>query len=158
VLDDVDFVDFDQADVGFSVVGTRIFKPHEIAAVPFGIINLHLAPLPKYRGRYSFTHAIVAGDTRFGVTLHYIDEGMDTGPVIAERIFSIKPTDTAWALYLRAQREGTALFRETAPRIISYARCGYKVWSHPQDESKAQYFNRFSLPESAENPRALAWR
>ena len=158
MLDDVEFAPFSRAEIGFSVVGTRIFSAEEIAAVPLGIVNLHLAPLPRYRGRYSFTHAILAGDAYFGVTLHYIDEGLDTGPIIAERTFPIKPTDTAWSLYLRAQREGTELFRDLSPTILAFAGLGQRLWSRPQDESKAQYFDRFSLPESSSNPRALAWR
>lgn len=73
----------EKAELGFSVLGSHIYTPEEIEATPLGIVNLHLAPLPAYRGFYSFSHAIANGEEEFSVTLHYVDEGIDTGPIIA---------------------------------------------------------------------------
>src|SRR3990167_9129812 len=158
----VDLVRFDaEPELVVSIVGTCIFTLAEISRVPLGIINLHLAPLPEYRGRYSFTHAILNGEDMFGVALHYVTEELDAGPVIAERRFSVRPDDTAWRLYLRAQRSGRELFDDVLPGILFAAFCGGRVAAVPQDETRAYYYDRHSLPTNDGSPlmaRALAWR
>lgn len=128
-------------DLGISAAGTRIFTRDEIARARLGIVNLHLAPLPEYRGRFSATHAILNG-TEYGVTAHYVDEGIDTGPIIAERRFPILSDDTAGSLRIRALAEGTRLFLGILPLLLM----GKRLPSRPQDESRARYFDRFSLP------------
>lgn len=128
-------------DLGISAAGTHIFTASEIANARLGIVNLHLAPLPEYRGRFSATHAILHG-SEYGVTLHYVDEGIDTGPIIAERRFPISVGDTAASLRAQALILGLRLFEDYAPLLIA----GRRLPSHPQDESKARYFDRHSLP------------
>jgi methionyl-tRNA formyltransferase len=130
-------------DLGVSIGGSHIYTPAEIAAARFGIVNLHFAPLPQYRGRYSAGHAIANGDAYFGVTLHYVDEGIDTGPTIAQRLFPIEPTVDA--LRARAFAVGLDLWDEWAPRIVAAAEAGHRVRSYAQDESRARYYDRHSL-------------
>lgn len=132
-------------DLGISAAGTHIFRSAEIARARFGIVNLHLAPLPEYRGRFSATHAILNG-SEYGVTLHYVDEGIDTGPIIAERRFPILPAETALSLRARALVEGRRLFLATLPLLLSEVAHGRRLPAHPQDERRARYFDRFSLP------------
>lgn len=159
---DVDLVRFDaKPDLVFSIVGTRIFTPEEIGRVPLGIMNLHLAPLPEYRGRYSFTHAILNGARVFGVALHYVTADLDAGSVLVERYVPILRDDTAWRLYLRAQLAGRSLFTSALPYILSYAHAGSRFPAAPQDESRARYYDRHSLPADDGSPlmkRALTWR
>ena len=150
-----------EPELVFSIVGTRIFTPTEIVAVPLGIINLHLAPLPEYRGRFSFTHAILNDAKTFRVALHYVTVDLDAGPVLVERYVPILWDDTAWRLYLRAQLAGRSLFASALPYILSYAHAGSRFPAAPQDESRAHYYDRHSLPVSDGSPlmrRALAWR
>ena len=132
-------------DLGISAAGSHIFPPQEIANARLGIVNLHLAPLPEYRGRYSATHAILNGH-EYGVTIHYIDEGIDTGPIIAERRWPITPIDTAHTLRARAVWEGLRLFATVLPALLAAARAGCRLPAKAQDESRARYFDRFSLP------------
>lgn len=131
-------------DLGVSIGGSHIFTAAEIARAHCGIVNLHFAPLPRYRGRYSAGHALRNGETYFGVTLHYIDEGIDTGPIIAERLFSIED-DTVDSLRAKAFSAGQVLFESWAPRLVEAAAVGERVPSWRQDESKARYYNRDSL-------------
>lgn len=133
-------------DLGISAAGTHIFSREEIAFARCGIVNLHLAPLPEYRGRYSATHAILNREELYGVALHYVDEGIDTGPIIAEHRFPISPTVTAAELRARALIEGARLFALHLPDLLVAAVCGESVWAFPQDESRASYYDRFSLP------------
>lgn len=131
-------------DFGVSIGGSHIFTPDEIARARCGIANLHFAPLPQYRGRYSAGHALRNGETWFGVTLHYVDAGIDTGPIIAERLFRIQYREVD-ALRAEAFDVGLALFEAWAPRLSAAAKVGQKVPSWVQDEAKARYYDRASL-------------
>lgn len=56
---------------------------------PLGAINLHPSLLPKYRGRAPINWAILRGETEFGLTAHVVDEGMDSGEIVAQRRFTL---------------------------------------------------------------------
>src|SRR3989344_6691916 len=84
-------------DLIFSVLHGKIFKPAHLENTRLGIINLHPAPLPQYRGCNSYSHAIMNGEKKYGVSLHYIDEGIDTGAIIGINHFPILETDTAFS-------------------------------------------------------------
>lgn len=131
-------------DLGVSIGGSHIFTSDEIARAWCGIVNLHFAPLPQYRGRYSAGHALRNGETWFGVTLHYVDAGIDTGPIIAERLFPIEPTVDS--LRARAFSVGMALWEAWAPRLVDAAKRGERVPSWAQDETKARYYSRGQRP------------
>lgn len=138
-----EFVALDKARVGFAVCADRIYTPAEIASVPLGIVNLHLSPLPHYRGFYSFSHAIANGETDFCVTLHYVDTGIDTGPIIDTT--PVEMIDNPILLAARATRAGYELFKRQAPRILLAADRGERVPSTPQPEG-GRYYDRDSLP------------
>lgn len=140
----VTFAPLDEAQIAFSVLGSHIYTAQEIEAVPLGIVNLHLAPLPAYRGFYAFSHAIANGEDDYEVTLHYVDAGIDTGPVIATR--PVPMPDTPQVLAYKAQEAGVELFREWAPKIIAAAEQGERVESTPQPKG-GHYYDRDSLPE-----------
>ncbi len=76
------------------------FVPQEmIALAPFGGINYHPSLLPKYRGGSAINWAIINGETETGVTIHYIDAGVDTGPVLLQEKVPIAPDDTVKSVY-----------------------------------------------------------
>ncbi len=134
-----------ECDLGVSIGGSHIFTPEEIRRARCGIVNLHFAPLPEYRGRYSAGHALRNGDTAFGVTLHYVDRGIDTGPIIAQRFFHVEDDETVDSLRAKAFRVGCDLFVAWAPELVRAARKGRRVWAWPQDEARAHYYDRHSL-------------
>ena len=82
------------ADVALSVFFGYILSPGFIDLFPQGVINLHPAYVPYNRGAFTNVWSIV-DDTPAGATLHYIDTGVDTGDMIAQRRVSIEPVDTA---------------------------------------------------------------
>lgn len=132
----------EDAAIAFSILGEHIFTAEEIERYPCGIVNLHLAPLPDYRGFYPFSHAIAKGEDAFAVTLHYVDEGIDTGPVIATR--EVTMADDPKTLADRAADAGFVLFDEWAPRLIGAARAGEKLRATPQ-VAGGHYYGRDSL-------------
>jgi methionyl-tRNA formyltransferase len=104
------------ADVGVSALFGRILRREIFGHFPLGCVNVHPAFLPYNRGAYPNVWSIVEG-TPAGVTIHYVDEGVDTGDIIAQREVEVKPVDTGSSLYARLERECGKLFRETWPAI-----------------------------------------
>ena len=103
-------------DIGLSIYYRHIFKPEIISLFPQGIINLHTAYLPYNRGAYPNVWSIV-DQTPAGVTLHYIDEGIDTGPIIAQEYVPVTAFDTGETLNNRLTDAAFELFKQTWPKI-----------------------------------------
>jgi methionyl-tRNA formyltransferase len=78
-----------------------------LAAVPFGLVNLHLSLLPRWRGAAPVERAILAGDAETGVSVMRIDAGLDTGPVYATVRTPIGDTETGGELTDRLVALGT---------------------------------------------------
>jgi methionyl-tRNA formyltransferase len=104
------------ADIGVSVFFGYILRAPLLRMLPSGCINLHPALLPFNRGSYPNVWSIVDG-TPAGVTLHYIDEGVDTGDIIAQREVAALPSDTGESLYRKLEEACVDLFQETWPAI-----------------------------------------
>lgn len=104
------------AEIGISVLFDYILKPECIEAFPSGVVNLHPAYLPYNRGQYPNVWSIVEG-TPAGVTLHYIDAGIDTGDVIVQRRVPVEAHDTGKTLYRKLERACVRLFKETWPKL-----------------------------------------
>ena len=92
------------------VVAYGKILPKEILDEPaYGCVNIHASLLPKYRGASPLQHALLNGETVTGVTAMYMDEGLDTGDIIAQREWRITDADDANAMYERAAEEGFGL-------------------------------------------------
>jgi methionyl-tRNA formyltransferase len=104
--------------LGLSILFDYVLRTELLTLFPKGVVNLHPSLLPYNRGQYPNVWSIVEG-TPAGVTLHYMDEGIDTGDVIAQREVAVAPTDTGATLYQRLEEQGLELFRETWPMIVA---------------------------------------
>lgn len=111
-------LDFD-LDIGFSVLYGEIFKQEVIQSFKKYLINLHTAPLPKYRGCNPFSHALINGETRYGTTLHIIDPGIDTGDIITIWNQDVDPTWTVKDLYKACMKNAFQQFTFNFDRMIS---------------------------------------
>jgi methionyl-tRNA formyltransferase len=100
------------ADFGVSAFFGYILRKPVIDAFASGVVNVHPALLPYNRGSYPNVWSIIEG-TPAGVTVHYIDEGVDTGDVIAQREVAVGPTDTGASLYRRLEEASVELFAES---------------------------------------------
>ncbi len=94
-------------DLAVVVAYGRILKPDILSAARLGAINVHFSLLPKYRGAAPVQWALVHGESRTGVTIFWLDEGMDTGPVQLVRETQVGPEEDAGALLARLTRIGT---------------------------------------------------
>lgn len=130
-------------DIILSIQFPLIFPASFIAKYPASILNLHYGPLPRYRGVAPISQAIMRGDTVFGVTLHLIDAGIDTGPVLGQRLYAIEGM-TNLEVYKRAGSEGLELFRLAWKRIMQCLGEGESLTTicQPQDDAHATYYSR----------------
>lgn len=81
----------------------RLVKRPLLDVFPNRILNIHPSLLPKYPGLESWKQALDAGEREAGCTVHFVDEGMDTGPVILQESVPILSDDTAEVLHARIQ-------------------------------------------------------
>lgn len=116
---------------------SRILWPELIETFPLGVVNLHGGKLPEYRGANVLQWLIINGETQTTMTLHYIDAGTDSGPVIAELPIAIENKDTALTLRDKMCQGAGTILAEWLPRLISG-----RVKAHPQDESRAKAWPR----------------
>ncbi len=110
--------------------------PERLVVLPLlGTICYHPSILPRHRGASAINWALIQGDSRTGLTVFWVDKGIDTGPILLQKEVEIKPDDTTGSLYFNklfpmgvdAMMEAVELIKKgKAPRI-------------PQDDSKATY-------------------
>ena len=81
----------------------RVLKSPMLEAFPRRILNIHPALLPKFPGLEAWKQALAAGEKVTGCTVHYVDEEIDHGDIIAQREVPIWPTDTPETLHARIQ-------------------------------------------------------
>ena len=81
----------------------RLVKRPLLEVFPDRILNIHPSLLPAYPGLESWKQALDAGEREAGCTVHFVDEGMDTGPVILQESVPILSDDTAEVLHARIQ-------------------------------------------------------
>jgi len=140
-------------DLIASVSPTQIFKENLISLPRYGCINIHTAKLPKYRGLYPTYWAMARGEKTVGISIHYIEEGIDAGKIILQdeveipphttldymlRITKLKGAEllikaikqiaegTAQAFY--AEGEGTYFSFPTLESYKKFKKHGYKLW------------------------------
>ena len=104
--------------LGLSVYFGHILRAPLLGLFPRGVVNLHPSLLPYNRGSYPNVWSIVDG-TPAGATLHYIDEGIDTGDIIAQRRVEVSPSDTGGTLYAKLEEGAVELLGETWPTIVA---------------------------------------
>jgi methionyl-tRNA formyltransferase len=105
------------------------------------IYNIHFSALPKYRGLYTSSLPILNQEKYSGVTLHKIDEGIDTGPIISQKIFQIPQHYTAIELYNRYCDEAIELFKMNFMDLVQKR----SVQLYPQDHNDSTYFSKSSI-------------
>jgi len=93
----------------------RVLKSPMLDAFPHRIINIHPSLLPKFPGLEAWKQALAAGERVTGCTVHYVDAGIDSGGIIAQREVPILPNDTPPSLHARIQ----IAERELYPEVIA---------------------------------------
>jgi methionyl-tRNA formyltransferase len=120
-------------DIGFSCFFSQIFRQHHIDTMG-RLVNLHNAPLPRYRGMRPLNWALKNGETDHGVTIHEVDTGIDTGPIISQCTFPVFEGDEVIDLYLRAHGFAWELFLATVDRL-------HELPARVQQDERATYYH-----------------
>lgn len=101
----------------FSLEFDRIIDPIKFQSKK--MYNIHFSLLPKYKGMYTSSWPLLNGEKKSGVTLHEIDQGIDTGDVIDQLEFIIEEDDNSRKLYFKYTIHGIDLFKRNFRRVIS---------------------------------------
>jgi Methionyl-tRNA formyltransferase len=104
-------------DLFVSMSFNQIFKKEIIDISKLGIINCHAGKLPFYRGRNVLNWVLINDEKEFGITVHYIDEGIDTGDIIMQKSFPISDEDNYETLLQLAYIECANLLYESIKLI-----------------------------------------
>jgi methionyl-tRNA formyltransferase len=132
-----------QVTVGLMMTFPYMIPPEILALPAKGFINFHYGLLPLCRGPHPILWHLLNNDAEAGVTIHKVDEGIDTGPVILQEKIPIAYNDTYGTLQSKlaflAAKQATNLLK-----ILSY---GTILPALPQDETKARYFE---MPTAAD--------
>ncbi len=126
------------------VVAYGLILPREALAVPrLGCLNIHASLLPRWRGAAPIERAILAGDTQTGVSIMRMQEGLDTGPILAQRVVEIAPLESAGELHGRLARLGAELMIETLEALGRGA-----ARETPQPEAGVTYASKIEKREA----------
>ena len=113
----------------------QILKGPMLDLPPHGVVNVHPSLLPKYRGPNPFYWVLERGERETGVTVHYMDEGVDTGDTILQQTLQIASSESERSL----QRRSAALAASLLLRAIDLIANG-RAPRTPQEEASASYF------------------
>lgn len=101
------------------VIGwTEILRREALSIPTVGCIGMHASLLPRYRGGAPVNWAIINGETATGNTMFFLDAGVDTGDILAQRPIEIAPYDTCGSVYDKVAQTGIEMLREALPRVI----------------------------------------
>ena len=124
-----------QADLAILAFVTQIVPPSVFNAPRLGSICFHPSLLPKYRGGSAINWTLIKGETKTGISLFWVDEGIDTGPILLQKEARIDPDDTAGTLYFNTL---FPLGVEAIGEAVDLIKAGNPP-RLPQDESRANY-------------------
>ncbi len=109
--------------------------PSSILDLPrLGCINVHASLLPKYRGAAPINWSLINGEEKTGITMIKMDEGIDTGPILARQALEIEPTDNTDTLGKRLSHIAAEMLPEFFKNLIDG-----RIEEKPQDDSYASY-------------------
>jgi methionyl-tRNA formyltransferase len=103
-----------------AVCGTTVLKPEVFTLASRGTINIHTGITPEYRSADPIFWALYRGEPeKVGVTIHYIDRGIDTGPIIHQSTVPVYAEDSLGTIYVRCVRRGAELYSQALAAIES---------------------------------------
>lgn len=126
--------------LGISARFSRILPGDIISCFENGIVNFHGGLLPEYGGLFSTCHAILNNSEYGGGTIHYIDEGIDTGKIIKRCEVKISEYDTSISLFKKTQSSLFENFKQILPKLIN----GEKLLE-PVSNKNGKYYDKNSL-------------
>ncbi|MCS4034083.1 methionyl-tRNA formyltransferase [Salinibacter ruber] len=139
----LDFLREQNVDLVVSIACPQIVREDLLNCPPEGVINIHGALLPKYRGKLPSFWVLANGEEKTGVTVHYMNEDLDDGPIIVQKEVPIRPSDTLHSLVLRSKVQyGASALADAVQHIEDGT---VEMTDNPEEE--ATYFS-FPTPDA----------
>lgn len=113
----------------------QIIRTALMTIPPRGVVNFHPSLLPKYRGPTPFYWIIKNQEKRAGGTVHFIDQGVDTGDIIAQACFTVQPSDNEFSIREKSIEVGAPLLADSVEAVFMGT-----ATRTPQDESQMSYY------------------
>ena len=117
--DFLDIVNSHCCDIFISMSFDQILRETIYSIPSLGTINCHAGKLPYYRGRNILNWALINDEKEFGITVHYVDDGVDTGDIILQKSYPICDDDDYGSLLATAYRECPIVLFEAVKLILS---------------------------------------
>ena len=130
----VDHIRVIDPDYIFSIYYRQILPKPLLSLAKFSAINIHPSLLPNYRGPVPTAWIIENGEKYFGITIHLMDDGIDTGDILIQEKYLILKNETGFELYTRGMKLGFNLLRKNFSSIINN-----KIKPKPQVGSGSYY-------------------
>jgi len=131
--------------------------PHAVLSLPkFDCLNIHPSLLPQHRGPSPVATSLLCGDLLTGVTIILMDEGLDSGPILAQEKAGIAATDTTGSLTAKLAHVGAELLMDTLPKWLEG-----ELKPQPQDETQATYSRLISSKDGEIDwhlPAVVLWQ
>lgn len=127
---------FEDADALVSVSCPQLFRPSLLRLPRLGVLNVHGAILPHYRGVLPSFWMLANGEREAGVSIHFVDERIDAGALCAQRAFPIEPRESLDRFVARSKAIAADLLIETLDRLEAD-----DLDRHPLDLSRGSYYS-----------------
>jgi methionyl-tRNA formyltransferase len=132
-----------EPDLGIVVAFGQILKKNLLTIPRWGVINIHASLLPKYRGAAPIQWAILNNESKTGLTVMRMDEGLDTGPILFQKEVSILEDESTGELHDRLSELGGQVIIEALTDMAKT-----QVKEIPQDDSLASYASKIERRDS----------
>ena len=136
----------EDADIIISVLYDKIFKMKQLQNK--SAFNFHPGVLPDYRGSGNYSWCLINEEKETGITLHLIDEGIDTGDIISIEKFKILKKDTSFSLFQKGERVIFKMFKDWFEKLLRE-----DFISQPQPEGNYRTYYRKDLQNSLDLTR-----
>ena len=145
--EDINAVTIGQPDLFLSVYYPQIFRGELLERIRGRALNFHPSLLPRHRGVSPLLFALMEDDERTGVTIHHIDDGIDTGRIVMQWSFPIEDSDTGYDLHLKAAALVREMAAELLPPLLNGGPIpeGYEQHGEPSYHSRADYVSGVDL-------------
>lgn len=128
-----DIKKIDRPDYIITAGYDKILDPEILNIPEIGTINIHFSPLPRHRGFFPVVWSLLE-DQKAGITLHWVNNQLNTGDIIARDTVPISANDTAFDLYLKLSKLGMKMFKKYFPQILKG-----NAFRFPQNDKDATY-------------------
>ncbi len=135
----INWIKKSEIDLLVSMSFDQIFKKEIINIMNNKIINCHAGKLPFYRGRNILNWVLINGEKDFGITTHFVDEKIDCGKIITQKIFKITKKDDYKSLLIKSHNECSKMIYKTIKKIQNN---NYEAISQNKFSKKSSYYKK----------------